>query len=409
MQSPFRISHNYYLISTCVFTSLILSMIGFSIWPVYFSKLTAKWMLTDTQVGLISGGYYAGYILATPVLVRSTDIIDSRQVFIVGCLFTLSACLGFSFIASGFWTALIFWGLAGIGLAGTYMPGLQILNSRVNSDERVRIVPFYAAAFTIGTAISFATMSLISVTYEVSTAALIASFSSIISLLIIFFLTSPQKPDNSPEIDRKKLNLGGLFLNRSNIAHTLAYAGHCFELFAYRAWIFALVVFISFDNHALAAEAMGGLILAGITVIGISSSVIGAYLCLSFERHITISNSGIMAFIIVCLTVLFLKQESILAIVLLGAYYFSISFISSSMTAGIVMNSDESSRGALLSVYSMIGFLGAMMGPILVGLALDLSGGSSNITAWKFALFTMSLGSIIVFLVQRWALQKVRS
>ena len=59
----------------------ILALISFALWPVFLTKLGQEWGLTNTDIGWISGAYFFGYLIATPVLVGLTDRVDARLVF----------------------------------------------------------------------------------------------------------------------------------------------------------------------------------------------------------------------------------------------------------------------------------------------------------------------------------------
>ena len=96
-----------------------------------------------------------------------TDTFDARKLY---CFSSLLGCLGlllFSFFASNVINASIYWGLVGAGLAGTYMPGLQILNSRLNKISREKYVAVYTSFFGLGVAFSFSLFGFIK-SYEIS-------------------------------------------------------------------------------------------------------------------------------------------------------------------------------------------------------------------------------------------------
>ena len=57
---------------------------------------------------------------------------------------------------------------------------------------------------------------------------------------------------------------------------------------------------------------------------------------------------------------------------------------SSALTAGTVQAADPHLRGATMGLHSMSGYAGGFIGPLGVGLVLDLSGGNS-VTGWGFA------------------------
>ena len=131
------------------------SMTGFAVWPIYLLDLQTLWNLSNSEAGWISGSFYIGYVIATPFLVSMTDTFDARKLY---CFSSLLGCLGlllFSFFASNVINASIYWGLVGAGLAGTYMPGLQILNSRLNKISREKYVAVYTSFFGLGVAFSF--------------------------------------------------------------------------------------------------------------------------------------------------------------------------------------------------------------------------------------------------------------
>ena len=116
-------------------------MAGFANFAVLLPEFSELWLLTNTQAGWVGGIFFAGYVLAVPVLVGLTDAVDAKRVYIIGIVFGLTGSFGFAYLADGFWTAMFFRLLAGISLAGTYMPGLQILNERLDQQQRQRGPP----------------------------------------------------------------------------------------------------------------------------------------------------------------------------------------------------------------------------------------------------------------------------
>ena len=57
--------------------------------------------------------------------------------------------LGFALLADGFWSALIFRALAGMGWAGAYMPGLKAIADTLEGNEQSRAVSMHAAGVGI--------------------------------------------------------------------------------------------------------------------------------------------------------------------------------------------------------------------------------------------------------------------
>ena len=79
----------------------------------------------------------------------------------------------------------------GAGLAGTYMPGLQILNARLSDDFRVKAVPWYTSSFGLGSGISFLVMGYLLAYSNYTVAALLGAIRglSLWRLCLLFCIT----------------------------------------------------------------------------------------------------------------------------------------------------------------------------------------------------------------------------
>ncbi len=67
---------------------------------------------------------------AVPVLVSLTDRIDPRRILLASLALSALASVGFALVVDGFWSAAAFRLLGGVGLAGSYMPGMKALGGR---------------------------------------------------------------------------------------------------------------------------------------------------------------------------------------------------------------------------------------------------------------------------------------
>ncbi|HSQ04382.1 MAG TPA: MFS transporter, partial [Burkholderiales bacterium] len=104
-----------------------LSMTGFAAYTTLLPQLQHEWQLSNSQAGLIGGVFYAGYMVSVPVLSSLTDRVDSRLIYAWSCAISSLGAAGFAWFGQGLWSALFFQWLIGMGLAGTYMPGLKTL------------------------------------------------------------------------------------------------------------------------------------------------------------------------------------------------------------------------------------------------------------------------------------------
>ncbi len=121
----------------------VLGMTNYAGFAALLPQFVELWGLSNAEAGWISGIYFGGYTLVVPVLVSLTDRIDPRRIYLFAMALTAASCFGYALFADGFWTALVFRAAAGIGLAGTYMPGLKALSDRTADRARARVVGYY--------------------------------------------------------------------------------------------------------------------------------------------------------------------------------------------------------------------------------------------------------------------------
>ena len=390
--------HSVFLIVTTCLASIV-AMINYAIWPVFLIPLGDAWGLSNTQIGWISGAYFVGYVVATPILVGLTDSIDAKRIFIGGSIAAAIGSAGFALFASGFWSAALAWGLVGAGLAGTYMPGLQILNARLSEDRRIRAVPFYTSCFSLGTGLSFVLNGTLLAHVDHRVAGWIGAAGAIAAAVAILVLVAPKKP--APRKDaqvRHPLDLRPAIRNRVALTYMFAYGAHTYELFAFRGWSFALFALLGVV-HGLSLGLVTGLV-AVLTLAGTAASIIGGRLCLGRGRHRMITWIGAAAASASVVSALMLQAPVWIALACLMVYNICIMLDSGALTAGVVSVAGETDRGALLAVHSMVGFAGGALGGPAVGMMLDLGGGGDSLGAWSWALLVMGAGSAVVALVQ---------
>ncbi|PQM60522.1 MAG: MFS transporter [Rhodobacteraceae bacterium] len=384
-----------------VCTSLFLSLLSFALWPVFLIQLRYLWSLSNVEIGLISGSYFIGYVIATPILVGLTDKFDAKWIFILGCFGAALGNLGFVFLVDEFWEAIFFWTLVGAGLAGTYMPGLQILNSRLNNYDRISAVPWYTSCFGLGTGGSYFAMGLMLANFDYRTAALLSTFALLISIVTILLCVN-SKPMKAKigSVVRHPFDFRPVFKKRKSMSYILAYGAHTYELFAYRSWSVALFFFLGNNGTKSLTIEKITIIISLIMWTGMIASVLGAKLAQKYNRHNILASIGLSTFFIAIIGAIFANVALSLAIAILWFYNFFIMLDSGALTAGAVESSDPDNRGAVLAVHSMVGFTGGALGGPLIGMILDFFGGESLLFAWQVSLTTMGLGSLVVFLIQ---------
>ena len=93
-------------------------------------------------------------MLAVVPLVSLTDRRPARQLYLASSVLSALSCFGMA-LCDSLLPALAIRALAGLAIAGMYMPGLRALTHGVEGATRARIAAWYTSSFTIGASLSF--------------------------------------------------------------------------------------------------------------------------------------------------------------------------------------------------------------------------------------------------------------
>jgi MFS family permease len=144
-----------------VVAAQMLAQIGAFALPALLPGYITRWDLSKTEAGWLVGIFFAAYVVMVPVLVALTDRVPVRRIYMLGTGLTALSHFGFALFADGFWPALLLRLLAGIGWAGTYMPGLKAIADPLEGTAQSRAVSWHAAGVGISGAASFAIAGLV--------------------------------------------------------------------------------------------------------------------------------------------------------------------------------------------------------------------------------------------------------
>ena len=224
----------------------VLGMLGVFAFPALLPYFLKLWDLSNIQAGWINGIYFAGYTAAVPLLTALTDRVDARRIYLTFSTLGVLSNLGFAFLAFGFWSALLFRGLSGLGLAGTFIPGLKAIIDRLQSKTQPRAISFYTAFFGLGVSVSFYFAGEIFRWLGWKQVFVIAAAGSAFSLFLSFLVLNPRSiPSVSLEVPKVHIfDFRPVWKNRPARAYIFAYMCHMWEMFAARSW---LVAFLSFS------------------------------------------------------------------------------------------------------------------------------------------------------------------
>jgi MFS family permease len=384
---------------TLLYLTSVLGMLGFSSFSALLPEFQREWGLSNTEAGWISGIFYGGYVAAVPVLVGSTDRIDPRRVYLLSFLISAAASLGFAFFAQGFWSALVLRALAGVGLAGGYMPGLKLLTDRAVGPRQSRYVAFYTGGFSLGTAASFAFTGEIAAWFGWRAALAAAALGAALGFLLVLGLVRPATATEmaAGSTERRGFDFRAVLRNRPAMAFILGYTGHTWELFALRSWLVAFLVEAARLSGADTGLATASWLSMAIVLLSTGASIYGAELAMRSDRRRVIGRIMLLSVAMAALTGFSAGYSIYIVAVLCLLYHVIIMGDSAALTGGAVATSVPGQRGATLAVHSIMGFSGGFLGPLAVGAVLDLAGGETSRTAWGLAFLAMGAGSAAAF------------
>lgn len=348
--------------------------------------LIPEWGLSYAEAGLMASAYAIGYMLAAPVLTTLTDRIDARRILVFGSLLNAAGTVCFGLFAEGILSAMLFWGLTGLGFAGAYMPGLKALTDRLDPGEGSRSITVYTAAFSFGVGISFLACQLIADTAGWRWAFILTGLPP----LIMTFVAWSLKPVTPAPRSGPLLHVAPALRNNAALGYSFAYGWHCFELYGVRTWLVAFWTFVAASGGApLGAIAVSALF----TALAAPASILGNELALKLGRHRAITLVMLLSAAVGLAIGLTAGFSPWLTLLLMLVYSFTVPGDSGALTSGMAAAADPRFRGASMAVHSTVGFAFTAAGGWVIGVALDAAGGVNEHNAWAVAFAVMSAGA----------------
>ena len=373
----------------------VLAMTSVAHISVLTALLMQEWSISEAQLGVIGGAYFAGNALAVPFLVGSADVMDARAVFVCSSLLSAAASAMFALLARGFWSSVLLRAVAGVALAGTYMPGLSIITARLPAAVRARATPYYTASFSLGNAASYLLVGQFSDAQSWRIAFGVSAICACISALLVALLVAPLAPQSSAGFKLGELfAYKQVFANKPAMGYIFSYGGHAWELLAFRQW---LVPFLVFKQVAPAAAST---VAFCVMSVGALASIAGGEM--AFAPSMGGRRRVLFTLLMLSALVAALVASSALpsvpywaAIVAVVAYGLTTISDSGVVTAGTVSHAAAGRHGITLSLHSMVGFICPSMGTAAAGAVLQAAGGKDVPAAWVAAWLTIAAGGFM--------------
>lgn len=391
MKRSNELSPFWFIFAFCA--ALILNLLGFMTLASVLPAIIAEMTLSNTQAGWLGGILFAGYVVGLPVLSSLTDRIDPRRVYLASAALASAAHLAFALLADGFWSALIFRALAGLGLAGTYLPGLKAVTDNLEGRAQQRGITYYTSVFAIGSGLSILAGGEIAAWLGWRWSFAMASLGAALALGIVAWALPAKPPQGRAKPVGATFDFRSVLGNRQVMAYVLMMFGTAWEVFAARAW---LVVYFS-ELEARAPGVIWGMspaVLAGcVALLGVPAAMALGELATRLDRRRLLVGVALLS----CVLTLAIGQASGPApwlAALLSLASGCMSFGRTAMSAGgTIANTPAHMRGVTMAVYGTVGWMAGILSPLAVGVVLDLAGGPAAPNAWAWAFAVIALGA----------------
>src|SRR5258706_4289515 len=222
-------------------------MLGFGTFAALLPELRDLWGLSNAEAGLIASAFFIGYVATVSYWTALTGRMDGRRVYLAGGLLATAGGAGFGLAADGLASGMLCHALLGVGVAGTYMPGLRLLSDRTSGPSQSRYIAFYPSFFGIGTAISLALAGLLAPAFGWRSGFLVSAVGPFVAGFWVFFGIDGKAVEKKTAFSWKNLfpvaAWRKVIADRAAAGYTLGYVAHCVELFGSRGWMVAVLAY----------------------------------------------------------------------------------------------------------------------------------------------------------------------
>lgn len=360
--------------------------------------LVQEWGMSNTMAGSIFSVYQLGYIASGVILSTLTDRLNTRHIFIVSALWSGTANLLFALYAHDYTSAMVLRALTGIGMGGTYMPGLKLVAEKFDSRERGRAVGIYVGALVLGGSLSLAVTGAVASFAGWRAAITVCSIGVYIGAALSFKVFKGFRPivhDKSEQSFRKEI-----VKNKPAFLMILGYGSHMWEMYGMRSWLAPFFTALLVSHGMAHGVATGWAAAAAAVIVGIGtfSTAITGTLSDRLGRTRTVS-------IVMCASAFFsfffgwlINANPYLTFAVGLVYGYLIVAESPVFSTGLTELVAPGYLGAAMGMQSLIGYSLGMISPTVFGWALDLFKGWQPIPGvradWGIAFATAGAGAL---------------
>ncbi len=385
-----------WLLTLCL--AQIFIMLVFINYSAVLPLLKQEWGMNNTRAGSIFSFYQLGYIASGVILSTLSDRYNIRNIFIFSALWSGTANLLFALYADDYLSAMLLRALTGIGMGGTYMPGLKLVAEKFEAGKRGKAVGIYVGSLVLGASLSLAVTGAVTSMVGWRWAFIVCSIGVYSGALLSLFVFRGYRPmvhaatENGFRAEVLK--------NKPAFLMILGYGSHMWEMYGMRSWLAPFFTAALVSHGVARGLATGWAATAAALIIGIGtfSTAITGTLSDMLGRTRTIiivmCGSAIFSFIFGWL----INASPYLTFAVGIVYGYLIVAESPVFSVGLTELVAPGYMGAAMGMQSLVGYSLGMISPTVFGLALDVCHGWQPIPGinaeWGIAFATAGLGAI---------------
>jgi len=275
--------------------------------------------------------------------------------------------------------------------------GLKALADLVEGPAQSRAVAFHAASIGVGGALSFVIAGWIVEVINWQAAFQLSAVGSFLALLVMAIIV-PGRQQVSDHGYRGIAPLLLAFKNNSAIAYSIGYFAHTWEMFTLRSWVVTFLVFTAAQGEGPPDFLIPTVVAMFMELTGTVASVVGNEIAIRLGRRRWILSVMLVSLASAAVVGYSAGAGYGAAAVVCVLYNMMIYGDSASLTAGAVGTAEPELRGATLAVHGMLGYSGGFIGPLVLGVLLDILGGET-VMNWGVSFAHVSIVVLIGVLV----------
>lgn len=382
-------------------TLLCLAEIGtmqvFMNYPAVLPLVQEEWHLSASQAGAVFSAYWVGYLGSVLFLTSLTDRVSPKWIYSLSALWAMVANLGFAWWAQDFLSAFFFRALTGIGLAGTYAPGMKLVAERFSEESRGLAMGIYTSCFSLGASFSLFFTGILTFHLSWRAAFLFTSAGPALGALIAFLIIKEHSPTT---LRPTRIGPAQVFRNPQALLVITAYTGHSWELFGLRAWIvtFLAACLLQTGTSLSAATDLAARYASVVLLLGAGASLLGGWYSDRWGRGRIILVASLTSSPLTILLGWTFALPFSFVVGLVGLLGIAIMLDSSTLSTAVTEVADPQFIGSTLALHSFSAFLAAAVSPVVFGVILDVASSPmaqwSSSTGWGVAFTALGLGAL---------------